>query len=198
VQHSKIGRSTSETGQNENPPFTGLCQLRPAADIGKPQPLAKLQPSIVALNGVGRNRTWQFLYNRLSSLHFSTTGTIELARPIPVVESALIIWRTLHDFSATNGRELPGLSRRALSAAIGPEGARRHLRPPTHRCRPQPHGRRALILFGRARRKVRPCVFRPDYPCAHQSLPAASPGACGVTRTVTLAVFSQDMPSNSV
>jgi len=32
VQHSKIDRRSSAWGQNENPPFSGLCRLRPGAD----------------------------------------------------------------------------------------------------------------------------------------------------------------------
>ena len=37
MQHSKIGRPMSAGGQNEKPPFSGLCQLLPPApDIGLP------------------------------------------------------------------------------------------------------------------------------------------------------------------
>ena len=33
MQHSKIGRRLSVWGQNENPPRSGLCRLRPVADM---------------------------------------------------------------------------------------------------------------------------------------------------------------------
>ena len=41
MQYSKTGRPMTAWGQNEKPPFSGLCQLPPAADI-TPQMLTPL------------------------------------------------------------------------------------------------------------------------------------------------------------
>jgi len=40
VQHSKIDLLMPGSGQNENPPLSGLCQLPPAADIAVLMPTA--------------------------------------------------------------------------------------------------------------------------------------------------------------
>src|SRR5262249_24096291 len=49
VQHSKIPRLRSESGQNENSPILGLCQLLPPApDIGLP-----MLPPLCAISGSG-------------------------------------------------------------------------------------------------------------------------------------------------
>jgi hypothetical protein len=79
VQHSKNWLTTSESDQQENPPFSGLCQLWPAADI---------EPANWAFNFVGTKRGVSYFRLRLTPGRRSRRWRCfrrKGCRPLPII-----------------------------------------------------------------------------------------------------------------